>query len=143
LIDRRLYLPKDWAEDPERRAGASVPEDVTFATKPKIGAAMVEAALQAGVPCAWVLGVSVYGSDKSLRVMLERREKPYVLCVRGNERLMVGDFHRHAAEDLAAGLSPINGGVCLPARVRKDPAFTTGLGSVCCGCKRRHGITGC
>jgi SRSO17 transposase len=76
LIDRRLYLPKDWAEDPERRAAASVPEDVTFATKPKIGAAMVEAALQAGVPCAWVLGVSVYGSDKSLRVMLERRRSP-------------------------------------------------------------------
>jgi SRSO17 transposase len=106
LIDRRLYLPKDWAEDPERRAGASVPEDVRFATKPKIGAAMVEAALQAGVPCAWVLGDAVYGSDKSLRVMLERREKPYVLCVRGNERLMVGDFHTHTAEELAAGLSP-------------------------------------
>jgi SRSO17 transposase len=106
LIDRRLYLPKDWAEDPERRAGAGVPDDVRFATKPKIGAAMVEAALQAGVPCAWVLGDSVYGSDKSLRVMLERREKPYVLCVRGNERLMVGDFHTHTAEELAAGLSP-------------------------------------
>jgi SRSO17 transposase len=106
LIDRRLYLPKDWAEDPERRAGASVPDDVRFATKPKIGAAMVEAALQAGVPCAWVLGDSVYGSDKSLRVMLERREKPYVLCVRGNERLMAGDFHTHTAEELAAGLSP-------------------------------------
>jgi len=107
LIDRRLYLPKEWAEDTERRAAASVPDDVTFATKPKIGAAMVEAALQ-GVPCAWVLilGDSVYGSDKSLCVMLERRQKPYVLCVRGNERLMVGDFHTRAAEELAAGLSP-------------------------------------
>ena len=35
---------------------AGVPDDVEFATKPKIGVAMVAAALEAGVPCAWVLG---------------------------------------------------------------------------------------
>ena len=116
---------------------------MTFATKPKIGAAMVEAALQAGVPCAWVLGDSVYGSDKSLRVMLERREKPYVPCVRGNERLMVGDFHTHAAEELAAGLSPDQWRRLPAGAGSKGPRFTTGFGSVCCGCKRRHGITGC
>ena len=105
LIDRRLYLPKDWADDAERRTAAGIPDDVTFATKPKIGVAMVAAALDAGVPCAWVLGDSVYGSDKSLRVMLESREKPYVLSVRANERLMMGDFHTHTAEELAAGLA--------------------------------------
>ena len=104
LIDRRLYLPKDWAGDAARRKAASVPDDVSFATKPKIAIAMIEAALDAGVPCAWVLGDVVYGSDKTLRVMLERREKPYVLAVRGNERLMMGDFRTHTAQDLAAGL---------------------------------------
>jgi SRSO17 transposase len=72
---------------------------LTFATKPKIGIAIVAAALDAGVPCAWVLGDSVYGSDKSLRVMLESRDKPYVLSIRGNERLMMGDFRTHTAED--------------------------------------------
>jgi SRSO17 transposase len=105
LIDRRLYLPKEWNEDAERRKAARVPDDVTFVTKPKIGAAMVEAALDAGVPCAWVLGDSVYGSDKSLRIMLESRNKPYILSIRGNERLMMGDFCTHTAQDLAAGLS--------------------------------------
>jgi SRSO17 transposase len=101
LIDRRLYLPKDWIEDGERRKAAGIPGDVEFATKPKIGIAMVEAALDAGVPCAWVLGDAVYGSDKTLRVMLERHDKPYVLSIRGNERLMMGDFRTHTAEDLA------------------------------------------
>lgn len=105
LIDRRLYLPKDWIEDVERRKTASIPDEVTFATKPKIGIAMLAAALNAGVPCAWVLGDSVYGSDRSLRVMLESHDKPYVLSIRGNERLMMGDFRTHTAEDLAAGLS--------------------------------------
>jgi SRSO17 transposase len=78
---------------------------VEFATKPKIGIAMVAAALNAGVPCAWVLGDAVYGSDKTLRVVLERHDKPYVLSIRGNERLMMGDFRTHSAEELAADLS--------------------------------------
>lgn len=98
-------MPKDWIEDTERRKAAGIPDGVTFATKPKIGIAMVAAALDASVPCAWVLGDKVYGSDKSLRVMLENREKPYVLCVRANERLVMGDFRTQTAEDLAAGLS--------------------------------------
>ena len=104
LIDRRLYLPKEWIEDAQRRKTAAVPDDIPFATKPKIGTAMVAAALDAGVPCAWVLGDAVYGSDKSLRVMLESRDTPYVLAIRGNERLIMGDFHTHTAQDLAADL---------------------------------------
>jgi hypothetical protein len=43
LIDRRLYLPKDWAEDQERRKKIHVPDEISFTTKPKIGTAMVEA----------------------------------------------------------------------------------------------------
>lgn len=106
LIDRRLYLPKEWATDAERRKAASIPDEVTFIMKPKIGIAMVAAALEAGVPCSWVLGDALYGSDKTLRVMLEQREMPYVLAVRGNERLMMGGFRMHTAEDLAASLAP-------------------------------------
>jgi SRSO17 transposase len=104
LIDRRLYLPKDWIEDAERRKKAGVPDDVSFATKPKIGVAMAALAIEAGVPCAWVLGDSVYGSDKGLRIMLESHDTPYVLAVRGNERLIMGDFCSHTAQDLAVDL---------------------------------------
>src|SRR5689334_22943198 len=67
LIDRALYLPEGWAGDAGRRAGAGVPGGVTFVTKPKLGAAMLERALDAGVPCAWVAGDSVYGADRALR----------------------------------------------------------------------------
>jgi SRSO17 transposase len=105
LIDRRLYLPKDWAEDAERRKKVHVPDEVAFATKPKIGIAMVEAALDAGVPCAWVLGDSVYGCDKSLRVMLESREKPYVLAVRSDEKLTIDtSFKTRTAQDIATSI---------------------------------------
>ena len=143
LIDRRLYLPKDWIEDAERRKKAGVPDDVSFATKPKIGVAMVALAIEAGVPCAWVLGDSVYGSDKSLRVMLESHEKPYVLSIRGNERLMMGDFRTHTAEELAAGLSGENGSGCRRARDRKGRGSMIGPEFASFACNRRRGIIGC
>jgi SRSO17 transposase len=107
LIDRCLYLPKDWAEDTDRRKKTYVPDDVVFATKPKIGTAMVKAALAAGVPCSWVLGDCVYGSDKRLRMMLEQHDKPYVLCVRSNEKFITdGSSRSRTAENVAAGLAP-------------------------------------
>src|SRR3954452_17591473 len=71
LIDRRLYLPEAWASDAERRRAAKVPEDVPFLTEPAIARAMLARALDAGVPCEWVLGDEVYGADRQLWMMLE------------------------------------------------------------------------
>lgn len=87
LVDRRLYLPKDWAEDRLRRLKTQVPEEVTFATKPQIACEMIAAALDTGMPCAWVLADAAYGSDSRLRRMLEAREQPYVLATRSNHCL--------------------------------------------------------
>ncbi|WP_072380441.1 IS701 family transposase, partial [Rhizobium tibeticum] len=87
LIDRQLYLPKEWAEDEARRASAHVPQSQAFATKPAIAAKLIADALDAGVPCAWVLADALYGSDSKLRRMLESRGQPYVLAVRSNHCL--------------------------------------------------------
>src|SRR4051812_6325721 len=59
LIDRELYLPKSWTADPDRCAAAGVPADVHFATKPALARAMIERALDAGVPARWVPGDEV------------------------------------------------------------------------------------
>jgi SRSO17 transposase len=87
LIDRALYLPERWAGDPARRAKAGVPEEVAFATKPKLGLAMLRRALTAAVPFAWVTGDSVYGADHRLRRLLERHGRGYVLAVTSAQRL--------------------------------------------------------
>jgi len=105
LIDRRLYLPQEWATNAARREQARVPDDITFATKPQIACELIGAALDAGVPCAWVLADAVYGSDKHLRMMLERRGKHYVLAVRSNERLMADDHFLHHARGTAVNLA--------------------------------------
>src|SRR5215831_3260522 len=101
LIDRRLYLPEGWAADAARRAEASIAEDIEFATKPQIARELIIAALDAGVPCAYVLADALYGSDKSLRVALEQRQQPHVLAVRSNERIMAGSFRTRTAAEIA------------------------------------------
>lgn len=46
----QLYLPREWAEDPVRRAKAGVPEAVAFATKLAIALAQLEQLLAQGAP---------------------------------------------------------------------------------------------
>ena len=87
LIDRALYLPEGWARDAGRRAEAGVPTGIAFTTKPKLGRAMLERALDTGVPCAWVTGDSVYGADHALRRAIEVRRRGYVLAVTSGQRL--------------------------------------------------------
>lgn len=109
LIDRRLYLPKDWAEDMARRAGAGVPEDVTFAPKTQMARDLIARALDTGMGCAWVLADALYGSDSGLRRMLEARQQPYVLAVRSNLDL------RLLTRDGLVQTDPATLAECLPA----------------------------
>jgi SRSO17 transposase len=105
FLDRELYLPKDWAADAARRDEAAVPEPVEFRTKPQLARAMLERALDAGVPAQWVTGDEVYGGDRRLRVWLEERQLPHVLAVKSTEPLWTRTTWRQvAAKTLAAGV---------------------------------------
>src|SRR6201989_1552046 len=87
LIDRALYLPVDWSNDADRRREAHIPPDIAFATKPKLGLAMLERARQAGIPFAWITGDSVYGADHQIRRWAERHRRGYVLAVTSKQYL--------------------------------------------------------
>jgi DDE superfamily endonuclease len=63
----RLYLPKDWADDPVRRAIAGVPDDVRFQTKPQIALQQMRQAPADGVPPGVALMDPAYGNDSKLR----------------------------------------------------------------------------
>src|SRR5215212_9515281 len=105
FLDRELYLPKEWAADTARRVEATVPEPVEFRTKPQLARAMLERALDADVPAAWVTGDEVYGGDRRLRVWLEERRMPHVLAVKSTEPLWTRTTWRQvAAKTLAAGI---------------------------------------
>jgi SRSO17 transposase len=87
LVDRELYLPKEWVADPGRRVEAHVPEPVGFRTKPQLAQAMLERALDAGVPAGWVTADEVYGGDARLRAFMEQQDLPYVLAVKATQPL--------------------------------------------------------
>jgi SRSO17 transposase len=107
MIDRELYLPKRWTEDPERCRAARVPEQVGFRTKPELAQRMLERALAAGVPAAWVTADEVYGGSPTLRPWLEGRGVSYVLAVKCTEPLEASSPNgvvRERAEQLAAAV---------------------------------------
>src|ERR1700674_3371319 len=80
FIDRALYLPKGWTDDPARLTAAYVPDDVGFSTKPRLAAEMIERALVASVPFKWVAADTVYGVG-DIEQQLRRAGKGYVLGV--------------------------------------------------------------
>jgi SRSO17 transposase len=103
LIDRALYLPREWTDDPARCRAAGIPEDVTFATKPELARRMVERTLEAGARPAWVVADAVYGADSKLRFFLEERQQPYVVAVSSQQSVWVA-FSQQRVKTLAAQL---------------------------------------
>ena len=89
FIDRQLYLPKDWTNNPARLAAAHVPETIKFATKPRLAVAMIERAIEAGVPFAWVAADTVYGGDE-VQTAARRAGKGYVLGIPSSQLFWLG-----------------------------------------------------
>jgi SRSO17 transposase len=105
LVDRELYLPKVWTQDPQRCRAANVPEEVVFATKPELAARMLWRTLDAGLTVLWVTGDTVYGSHRPLRQGLQARKQAYALAVSCQEQVLVqGEQKRvdHIADGLSA-----------------------------------------
>ncbi|HEX5204779.1 MAG TPA: IS701 family transposase, partial [Actinoplanes sp.] len=98
FIDRELYLPKVWTEDPARCAAVGVPDDVQFATKPALAQMMIDRALDAKIPAAWAAGDEVYGADPTLRKDLAARGLGFVLAVAKSHRFTTGIGTRKAIE---------------------------------------------
>ncbi len=108
FVDRALYLPKAWTDDPARLAAAHVPEGIGFATKPQLARRMVERAITAGVPFTWVTADMVYGVSE-LEMALRHAGKGYVLGMPRTQEVWSSGTRPDivgTAEDVAAALEP-------------------------------------
>ncbi len=85
LIDRELYLPKDWIDDPGRCREAGIPEKTRFRTKCELAQHMIERLWKAKIPFDWVVADSVYGGNLDLRLWLEAHGYSYALAVACDE----------------------------------------------------------
>lgn len=79
LIDRRLFLPQEWADDPSRREEAGVPESVVFRSKPELALELVQAAIDDGLRFRWVGSDSLYGDSPTFVQGVRALGKWYVL----------------------------------------------------------------
>jgi SRSO17 transposase len=110
----RLYLPEAWAQDPERRAKAGVPDEVAFRTKPEIALDEIRAMLQAGVSPGVVLADAGYGVDTAFRTTLTEMGLSYILGIQSSTTLW------------PPGTAPLppkrwSGKGRPPTRIRRDP----------------------
>lgn len=104
LIDRRLYLPQSWCNDPDKRGKGGVPETVKFATKPQLAKQMLESAFTAGIRPAWVVADEVYGNDGKFWWWLEQHhQQSYLLTVASSHSVWVG-YQQYRVKDLAQAL---------------------------------------
>ena len=86
-IAYRLYLPHEWADDPDRRAQAGVPDDVVFQTKPQIALDQIRAALATGIEAEVALADAGYGTDTDFRDGITESGLPYVVGIQSSTSL--------------------------------------------------------
>ncbi len=87
IIDSGLYLPEDWANDPERRKKNYIPDGVEFQTKPQIALDLIDQALANGITvAAWTFD-ELYGRDSKFLDGMQDREQAYVAEIPSDTRV--------------------------------------------------------
>ena len=83
-IGYRLYLPKEWAEDAERREKTEVPEEVDFQTKAEIALDQIRAAVAANLDRGIVLTDAAYGGNTEFRDAVTALDLQYFVGVQSS-----------------------------------------------------------
>lgn len=106
LVNMRLYLPREWANDRARRRKCHVPRDVKFKTRHQLCLDMLD---EVGhlLPHRWIAGDDEMGRSSSFRRELRTRQEQYLLAVPSNTLV----------RDLEAAVPEPNG----PGGPRKTP----------------------
>lgn len=100
-LDRRLYLPEDWAGDAARREKGHVPPEIAFREKWHIALELLDRSLP-GLAHGWIAGDDEFGRASEFRAALRLRGERYVLDVPCNTT--VRDLERRRPPRKRAGV---------------------------------------
>ena len=114
LVDFRLYLPREWANDSKRRKKAGVPKDVRYRTRHELALEMLERRGRS-LPHGWIAGDDEMGRPAWFRQRLAADGERYLLAVPSNTTI----------RDLEASRRPYGG------RGRHPKAAFRGVRSWC------------
>ena len=110
LIDRELYLPACWTDDPARCRKAGIPASIAFRTKPEQAIQMLTRLYDQNLRPDWVVADTVYGGNPALREWLEEQGQAYIGMVPGTEPIVLtlpdGSLRRIEVGELPALLPP-------------------------------------
>ena len=103
LVDMRLYLPKEWAQDKKRREKCHVPSEVRFQTRHELALDMLQ---ETGtlLPHTWVAGDDEMGRSSRFRRDLRDLNERYFLAVPSNTTIR--DLQVPAPEYSGRGRKP-------------------------------------
>lgn len=94
-IALRLYLPKAWADDPDRCQKSGVPEGVGFRTKDEIALAELDRVRAAGARFGCVLADARYGMGADFRRALNKRGLRYAAGILPTQKVYPADVALH------------------------------------------------
>jgi len=82
LVDYRLFLPEDWADDPERCNKVKIPENHrVHRTKAELALELVTKARVRGLNYQWIGGDAIYGTNSELTEALEDMGEIFLMDV--------------------------------------------------------------
>jgi SRSO17 transposase len=82
LLDHRLFLPHEWANDPQRRQETGIPKDVVYQETWEIFLDQVDECKE--VPHSWIVADAEFGRVYQCRKGLRQRQERYVVDVRND-----------------------------------------------------------
>lgn len=100
-LDRQLHLPKEWANDTDRREQCHVPSEVEFQEKWQIALDLLDRSLP-DLPHGWIAADDEFGRVSQFRAKLRERKERYILDVPCNT--LVRDLQKRRPPRKQAGV---------------------------------------
>ena len=88
LINTKLYLPKEWIDDPERCIEAGIPsQDIVYKTKPALAIDILDEVVAKDIKFGWITADGLYGQSYEFCKAIDEREMKFIVDVHKDQHV--------------------------------------------------------